>query len=64
MSNRKIKYITLVILILSSFMFTGCIPPNEHVGKPAPHSYKDSSYGGGYGGGYYSRSYNGDYYYR
>jgi len=65
MSNRKIKYLTLAILVLSSFMFTGCIPPNEHVGKPAPHSYKDQSYGGGYGyGGGYSRPYNGDYYYR
>jgi len=59
MSKRKIKYITLAILILSSFMFTGCIPPNENVGKPAPHSYKDSAYGD-----YYGRSYNGDYYYR
>jgi hypothetical protein len=60
MSNRKIKYITLAVLVLASFMFTGCIPPNEHVGKPAAHSYKDSYYGGGY----YNRSYNGDYYYR
>lgn len=65
MSNRKIKLGTLVILVLSAFMFTGCIPPNEHVGKPAPHTYKDQSYGGGYyGDGYYSRPYNGDYYYR
>ena len=62
MLNRKTKYFTLAILVLSSFMFTGCIPPNEHVGKPEPHSYKDSSYG--YGGGYYNSPYNGDYYYR
>lgn len=57
MSKRKIKYVTLAILVLSSFIFTGCIPPNEHVGKPAPHSYKDSYYYGGYydRGGYYYR---------
>jgi len=61
MSRKKIKFIALAILVLSSFMFTGCIPPNEHVGKPAPHNYKDSYYGGYYDDGYYS---NGRYYYR
>jgi len=55
MSNRKIKLVTLAILVMSAFMFTGCIPPNEHVGKPAPHSYKDSYYGYGYNGDYYYR---------
>jgi len=61
MLNKKIKYFTLAILVLSSFMFTGCIPPNEHVGKPAAHNYKDSYYDDGY----YGRSYyRGDYYYR
>jgi hypothetical protein len=58
MSNRKIKFITLAVLVLASFMFTGCIPPNEHVGKPAAHNYKDSYYGYG---SYYDRGY---YYYR
>ncbi|SFV68909.1 hypothetical protein MNB_SV-3-266 [hydrothermal vent metagenome] len=61
MLHRKMKLATLLILIASAFMFEGCIPPNEHVGKPAPHTYKDQSYGRGY---YYSRPYNGDYYYR
>lgn len=61
MLRKKIKFIALAILVSSSFMFTGCIPPNEHVGKPAAHSYKDSSYGGYYDDGYYS---NGRYYYR
>ena len=54
MSKKKIKYIALALLVLSSFMFTGCIPPNEHVGKPAAHNYKDSYYYGDY--------YRGDYY--
>jgi len=64
MQRKKIKYLTIVLMLLSSMLLTGCIPANEHVGKPAAHSYKDSSYGYGYGGGYYSRPYNGDYYYR
>ena len=50
MSNKKLKYLTLAMLVLSAFMFTGCIPPNEHVGKPAAHNYKDSYY---YDRGYY-----------
>ena len=62
MLGKKIKYLTIVLMLLSSMLLTGCIPANEHVGKPEPHSYKDSSYG--YGGGYSSRPYNGDYYYR
>ncbi len=59
MSGKKIKYLTIALMLLSSMLLTGCIPANEHVGKPAPHSYKDSYYG--YGGGYYDR---GGYYYR
>ncbi len=51
----------LAIAVLFSSLLTGCIPPNEHVGKPAPHSYKDGYYDGGY---YYGHPYNGDYYYR
>jgi len=51
----------LAIAILFSSLLTGCIPPNENVGKPAPHSYKDGYYNGGY---YYGHPYNGDYYYR
>jgi len=65
MSNGKIKLGTLAVFVLSAFIFTGCIPPNEHVGKPEPHTYKDQSYGGGYyEDGYDRRPYNGDYYYR
>jgi len=42
----KIKYLILMVLVLSSMMLTGCIyiPPNDHVGKPAAHNYKDSYY--------------------
>ena len=40
----KIKYLILMILVLSSMMITGCIPANDHVGKPAAHNYKDSYY--------------------
>jgi uncharacterized protein with FMN-binding domain len=57
--SKKIKYIAFSLLILSSFVFTGCIPPNDHVGKPAAHNYKDSYYNDGYYGGSY-----GGYYYR
>jgi len=56
MSTKKMRYITLAILVLSSMILSGCIPANEHVGKPEAHSYKDSYYGGGY--------YNDGYYYR
>ena len=57
MSGKRIKYLTIALILLSSVLFTGCIPPNEHVGKPAAHSYKDSYYGGGYyyDDGYYYR---------
>jgi len=41
-------------LLIGSFLLSGCIPPNPHVGKPAPHNYHFNSYGG----------YNGHYYYR
>jgi len=58
MSGKKIKYLTIALMLLSSMLLTGCIPANEHVGKPAPHSYKDSYYGYG---SYYDR---GGYYYR
>ncbi len=59
---RKMRRYALFMLsaFVLSMLLTGCIPPNEHVGKPAPHSYKD----GYYDGGYYHRPYNGDYYYR
>ena len=38
------KVITFAIFIIVSIVFTGCIyiPPNEHVGKPPPHNYKDT----------------------
>ena len=56
MFQRKIRYLLVAILFLLSFVLTGCIPPNEHVGKAAPHSYKDGYYDGYYGGGgYYYR---------
>ena len=58
MSRKKIKYLTIALMLLSSMLLTGCIPANDHVGKPAAHNYKDSYYGhGSYysGGGYYYR---------
>ncbi len=57
--GKHFKYIRIVVAVLSAFLLTGCIPPNEHVGKPAAHSYKDGYYNSGYYGddGYY-------YYYR
>ena len=57
MLKKKINYIALVLVVLSSMMLTGCIPANDHVGKPAAKSYKNSYYGGGYynNGGYYYR---------
>ena len=48
----KKTMLTLAISVISSFLLTGCIPPNEHVGKPAAHSYKNDYY------------YDDDYYYR
>ena len=48
---RKVKLTILaVVLFGSSLMLTGCIPPNENVGREAPHYYKDHSY---YGDRYY-----------
>ena len=59
MSRKKNKYLTIALMLLSSMLLTGCIPANDHVGKPAAHNYKDSYY---YGyGSYYDR---GGYYYR
>jgi len=58
MSRKKIKYLTIALMLLSSMLLTGCIPANDHVGKPAAHNYKDSYYGYG---SYYDR---GGYYYR
>jgi hypothetical protein len=50
------KQISVILgLLLISFMLTGCIPKNEHVGKPAASNYKDSHYNGYYNGGYYYR---------
>ena len=46
-SECKSKCIITFLLILSVAGMTGCvntIPPNEHIGKPPPHSYKDSYY--------------------
>ncbi len=60
MVHKKVRYVTIAILVFSAFVFTGCIPPNEHVGKPAAHSYKDSYYNDGY----YNRGYNRGYSYR
>jgi len=50
----KIKHLVLMLLVFGAFMLNGCIyiPPNDHVGKPAAHSYKDSYYGDDY---YYYR---------
>ena len=58
MFKKRMKYLIMALLTLSSMLLTGCIPANEHVGKPAASNYKDSSYGYG---GYYR---NGRYYYR
>ena len=57
MSHKKVKYLSIAILVFSAFVLSGCIPANEHVGKPAPHTYKDSYYGDRYYGdsGYYYR---------
>lgn len=41
--------------VLASVILTGCIPKNDHVGKPEAHYYKDSYYNGYYNGGYYYR---------
>ena len=61
MSHQTKRYMLMAIFaFLFSMLLSGCIPPNEHVGKPAPHSYKDGYYDGYYGGGYY---HNGPYYY-
>ncbi len=30
----------LIFAIVTMSMLTGCIPANDHVGKPAAHSYK------------------------
>jgi len=47
----------ILFMVITGFLFAvnGCIyiPPNEHVGKPAPHSYKD-----GYYDDYYYHSYH------
>ena len=51
----KKNVIILFGLILASLFLTGCIPPNENVGKPGPNNYKDGYYGGYYNGGYYYR---------
>ena len=60
---RKLLQLFKFVLVaaIASMFFSGCIriPANEHVGKPAPHSYKDGYYDGYYGGGYYRRSYYG-----
>jgi hypothetical protein len=48
------KYTILALLVLSSILITGCIPQNEHVGKPAAHNYNNSYYNDRYyGNGYY-----------
>ena len=58
MLKKRIRYITLAIFVLSSMMLTGCIPANDHVGKPAAHSYKSGYSGyGGYGNNYYNDGY-------
>jgi len=50
------KYVIMILgAILASMVLTGCIPKNEHVGKPAASNYKDSYYGGYYNNGYYYR---------
>jgi len=53
----KPKTVLLLILsIVTMSLLTGCIPANQHVGKAAPHSYKNDYYGGYYDrGGYYYR---------
>ena len=48
---KTIKMMSMVFV--GSMIFTGCyIPPNEHVGKPAPHSYHQPHY---YSDCYYCR---------
>ncbi len=43
------KLLIAILVFISSLLMTGCyIPPNEHVGKPAPHSYHQPLYYGGY----------------
>ncbi len=58
MNGKRLLLYGLVFAVFA-FMMSGCIPPNEHVGKPPPHSYKDPYYYDGYyyhgGGGYYYR---------
>jgi len=49
----KLKTVlVLIFAIVSMSLLTGCIPANQHVGKPAPHSYKSGYY---YDRGYYYR---------
>ncbi len=48
MQKYKIKYIVLALLMLTSILLTGCIPTNEHVGKPPAHNYNNSYYDRGY----------------
>jgi uncharacterized protein with FMN-binding domain len=61
MSHQTKRFVGMALFaFLFSMLLNGCIPPNEHVGKPAPHSYKD----GYYDGYYYGEPYNGAYYYR
>jgi len=48
MQKYKIKYIVLALLMLTSILLTGCIPANEHVGKPSAHNYNNSYYDRGY----------------
>jgi hypothetical protein len=47
MKNLNMK-VFFLLLFFGSIALTGCyIPPNEHVGKPAPHSYHQSYYDDG-----------------
>ena len=49
----KLKTVlVLIFAIVSMSLLTGCIPANQHVGKAAPHSYKNDYY---YDRGYYYR---------
>jgi hypothetical protein len=47
MHQTGIKWLIATMAILFALSMSGCvnpIPPNEHVGKPPPNSYKDGYY--------------------
>ena len=48
------KFLIGFMVLIGSLVLSGCyIPPNEHVGKPAPHSYHQPYYHTSYYGYYH-----------